>query len=150
MTTTSAPAATPADAPHPVTCRTCGESVVWQDDIDAMADGDCGDCQDDPAHAHRAAALAAVTTTRAVRFANAMREHGLILTDMDMVAVAVHRADMIDRIGAAPAGSLARVAHRVSAAARTVFPDYDDLPATSATRGLIRHMVSDALRAAAA
>lgn len=29
-----------------VTCTECGEQVVWADDIDAMCDGVCGDCQD--------------------------------------------------------------------------------------------------------
>lgn len=37
---------TRTETPAP-TCRTCREEVVWADDIAAMVDSVCGDCQEE-------------------------------------------------------------------------------------------------------
>lgn len=43
----SYPMSTSVNAPADRRFRTCREQVVWADDIEAMKDGVCGDCQDD-------------------------------------------------------------------------------------------------------
>lgn len=90
----------------------------------------------------------AAMIARVDRFVTVLGRHGFILADAATAALALGRVDMIDRVGAAPVGSIARHRHRVAAAARTLFADYDELPEGSPVRGAIARMVGAAVAAA--
>lgn len=44
---TSSSTPTPKGKDVTMICKECHEPIVWEDDITAMRDGMCGDCQDD-------------------------------------------------------------------------------------------------------